>query len=471
MKAQIRYFSSSLNILKHSEVSYETSKSIRPLVKLHHPGNDRSSRSFDKNFPSKTPEKKVWEVQGISKDEFFVRKYGNINDDERKKLDEKVDRQRRARAERYKNESQLNNRGDNRSQSNTDGYYNNRMNTYDNGYSNNNSGYGNFNRGSRRSIAGAFKNPLSEYIYGTHSVISALTANKRGGFNKLYLHNGLKSKFEKFETISKLCKQYGIKIIDDYPKPDMDRLADRGVHNGVILETKKLLLPIISTLPPVELGSAENGEYNVSIHNDLYNTVVDIPYAVARKSKNQSSDLKKYPIGLYLDGITDPQNAGAIIRSAYYLGVDFIVVPEYDTAKLGPIASKASVGALDLMPIYRADDPLKFIDGVKKNGWNIISTDAKPIGDQINDLKLKHKHQFLDKYIDANDLSGMLCDAPMLLVLGSEGKGIRTNMKSKSDYLVGLEKERSLSNRQVDEIVDSLNVSVAAALLISKCVE
>lgn len=399
---------------------------IRPAVKLQNiqNGGERAGKSFDKNFPTIKPDKKPWEVKGMSKDEFFQRKYSNISDEERQKLNEKVARQRRARQQRNDQEHPKSR--------NQREYPRNRT------------------RAPGMSFGAAFQNPLSEYVYGTHAVLSALTANNRGGFSKLFT-SGLKSKADNFGEIKKLCKNYGIKIIDDYDKQQLARLTNNGVHNGVVLETKKLTLPAIKTLLRVDT----EGEYSVSLHNDMYNTTNDFPKSLARNRPGQ-------PIGLYLDGITDPQNAGAIIRSAYFLGVDFIVVPEYDTAKLGPVTAKASAGALDLMDIYQAEDPLKFIDGVRQNGWLVVSTDVKP--EQGN---TKHYDQLANKFIDPSDLSGMLQKAPMLLVMGSEGSGIRTNMKLKSDFLVGLEKGR----RVTDGIVDSLNVSVAAALLMSKCLE
>ena len=72
-----------------------------------------------------------------------------------------------------------------------------------------------------------------------------------------------------------------------------------------------------------------------------------------------------------------------------------------------------------------------------------------------------------NKFIEVDELSSMMAQSPILLIMGSEGAGVRTNLKLKSDYLVGLDKGRRLG---VD-IVDSLNVSVACGLLISKCFE
>lgn len=418
IKITSRAFSTSKNHL--------TKSSIKSVYKPHY--LNEGTKSFDKNLPyTKTPVKQ-WEKQNISKDEFFMRKYGSISDEERKRLNEKVDRQRRLRKTRVDAS-----RNDNRE--------NYRL------------------RNDRVSFSQAFKNPLSEYIYGTHSVRAALTANKRELYNKLFIHNN------KDEQIIKLAKKYGLKVVKKDSKGELNMISDNGVHNGVILETKPLILPIIEDLGECDV---ESGEYNVTIFNELYNTEVDVKKTVVRKFSDPSQ--KKFPLGIYLDGITDPQNIGAIIRSAYFLGADFIVVPEHASAKLGPVASKSSAGSIDLMTIYQTDDSFKFIESIKKNGWNVISTSSKPNEEEMLDLKNRHlkvEYHLLKKFIELSDLAGILAESPILLVMGSEGEGVRTNLKIKSDFLVGLDKARV----EQDDIVDSLNVSVASALIINKCIE
>lgn len=403
--------------------------SIKPVFKSHY--LNEGVKQFDKNFP-KQQKRKAWEDRKETKDEFFMRKYGSMSDKEKESMNQKVERQRRARKERKDADRQ--HRRDEKEQ--------------------------HFSRfGGNRSFGQAFKNPLSEYVYGTFPVMAALKANKRSLFNKIITHNPREATGEIF----RLAKQFGLRIDRKDSKGELNVLSDNGVHNGIILETKPLELPIISTLGDCD---PETGKYQVSIVNELYNTEVQQVENVVRNFREESTT--KFPLGLYLDGITDPQNIGAIIRSAYYLGADFIVVPEHDTARLGPVANKASAGALDLTNIYQTVDSLKFIERVKKSGWNVIATSAKPNSDELYDLKLKHEKvetHLKNKFIEADDLPGLMSQSPILLVMGSEGEGVRTNLKIKSDYLVGLSKGR----RADADIVDSLNVSVACGLLISKC--
>ncbi|CUM66418.1 uncharacterized protein PRCAT00004082001 [Priceomyces carsonii] len=406
-----RRFSTGLTLLESS--------SVKPLFKPHY--LNKGARSFDRNLPFQKLDVKPWEKQNISKDEFFMRKYGSISNEERERLNQKVERQRRAREQRKQNENSFNRE-----------------------------------RTHRNSFREAFTNPLNEYLFGTHSVLAALMANKRHLFSKLFVHNN------KEKDIIKWAKKYSLKIVEKDSKGDLNILAKNGTHNGVVLETKPLQLPTVSSLG---VSDPSSGDYEVNFYNDLTNTSVGRLKTVARHLDNSP----KFPIGLYLDGITDPQNMGAIVRSAYFLGADFIVVPDHDTARLGPVASKASAGALELMDIYQVEDSFDFISQSKKNGWSIISTSSRPNLEELSRLRTKNKKVEQDlntKFIETSELSSILQLTPTLLIMGNEGEGVRTHLKIKSDFLVGLDNGRANDSNQ---IVDSLNVSVAAAMILGQC--
>lgn len=398
--------------------SFHTSSILQAIKPYSKPHSSRQGvRSFEKNFESskRKTEQKIWDQKGISKDEFFVRKYGNISPEERKRLDDKVTRQRLLREARKRHEM-------------GDDYF-------------------------RKPEPRMTLNPLCEYVFGTHPVIAALSAGKRGAYNRLFIYNVK----EHTNKILQLAKKYGVKVEEKNTKGEMNMLSSNGVHNGVVLETKPLLIPLIT-----ELGKAdgETGEYSISEIDELHDTLKEHKKTVVR-----SSEFLRYPLGIYVDGVTDPHNIGNIIRSAYFLGADLMVVPEHDSARLGPVAAKTSAGALDLMTIYSTEHSLKFVDRARANGWNVICTSTKPNEEELAALK-KHASHLENKFIEAADLPGLMNNAPVLLVFGSEGDGVRTNLKFRSDYLVGLNK-----GREGDDIVDSLNVGVAAGMLISKCLE
>lgn len=399
-----------------------TLANIRPVFTPHH--SRSGAKSFDKSFlpREKDTSEKPWVRKNVPKDEFFAKKYAHISPQDRARLDAKVDRQKRSRAARKEHESLL-------------------------------------ERPRRQPLSQAFRNPLSEYLYGTHPVMAALKANRRGGFSQLFVHNPKEATNE----IMSLAKRYGVKIVEKSTKNDLNILCDNGVHNGVVLETRRMLLPSVAAIKDAD---GHSGEYTISVYETEGDFETETRHSVARDADEGS----RFPLGIFLDGITDPQNVGAIIRSAYYLGADFVVAPVHDTAKMGPTASKASAGALELMPLYQTDEVFPFIDRLRQTGWNVVTTSARP--SKSEKAALGSKHQKIEegltrKFVDASDLPGLLAQAPLLLVMGSEGAGVRTHLKMRSDYLVGLERTRL----DADEIVDSLNVSVAAALLLGKCVE
>ncbi|GEQ71741.1 hypothetical protein JCM33374_g5427 [Metschnikowia sp. JCM 33374] len=402
--------------------SFHTSQIVRAIRPAFKPHNSRKGiRSFDKNFDvgDSKKEVKIWEKKGISKHEFFIRKYGNISPEERKRLDDKVKRQKSLREQRKVHEF-----GDK------------------------------YDRPRRERIS---LNPLCEYVYGTHSVISALTAAKREAFSTLYIHN-IK---EHTQKILGLAKRFGVRVVEKKSKGELNTLSSNGVHNGVVLETKPLLLQEISSLSKDFDGNAGTYEVNViddTTHKETKNTI-----DIVRPIENSTGN---FPLGVFVDGITDPQNLGNIVRSAYFLGADFMVIPESESARLGPAAAKAAAGALDLFTIYKSSSSLEFIDSAKANGWTIVTTSSRERGDDLEDMKPKHRQHVSSKYVDSSELPRIMNMAPMLMVLGSEGAGVRTNVRLRSNFLVGWKK-----GRQADTLVDSVNVGVAAGLLIAKCLQ
>ncbi len=145
---------------------------------------------------------------------------------------------------------------------------------------------------------------------------------------------------------------------------------------------------------------------------------------------------------LALDEVSDPMNLGAILRSSYFLGCNEIVLCSKNSAPLSPVVSKASAGALEAMTIYSVRNMMRFLDECKDNGWQVVGTSLS------------------DKSIDLKDLT---LDKPTVLVLGNEGHGIRTNILNRCDILVKLDGSQA---SQSENIVDSLNVSVTAGILL-----
>ncbi len=157
---------------------------------------------------------------------------------------------------------------------------------------------------------------------------------------------------------------------------------------------------------------------------------IDLPSILAEIKNN-----KTYPLLVMLDGVQDPRNLGAILRTADAANADAVLIPKNRAVGITPAVHKASAGASEHVPIAKVTNIAQAIDRLKKAGIWVVGS--------------------------AGDASYSYTDAdfrvPLCLVLGSEGKGIRRLVKQKCDYLVHL----PMLGR-----IDSLNVSVAAGILL-----
>jgi len=135
-----------------------------------------------------------------------------------------------------------------------------------------------------------------------------------------------------------------------------------------------------------------------------------------------------------LDEVTDPQNLGAIIRSAVTLGLDGLVIPKHRAAGITPAVVRASAGATEHAAIARVTNLQRTLLSLQESGMEIIGLDAgADVG--IRDLKPAHTGR--------------------VLVIGSEGKGLRRMVRQRCDIVVHIPQEGPM---------DSLNASVAAAI-------
>jgi 23S rRNA (guanosine2251-2'-O)-methyltransferase len=153
----------------------------------------------------------------------------------------------------------------------------------------------------------------------------------------------------------------------------IDRLAARGVHNGIVADVSE-------------------GSY------------ADFDEVVARESTS---------FVLILDSITDPQNLGAILRVADGFGVHLVVLPQHESVGLTPVAVKASAGASQWVPVAQVTNLARAIETLKKAGYWVYAAAAD--GDRP----------------DAIDFTGKVA-----IVMGSEGKGIRRNVLEHCDRTV-----------------------------------
>ncbi len=158
-----------------------------------------------------------------------------------------------------------------------------------------------------------------------------------------------------------------------------------------------------------------------------YATLDDILQIPAQK--------KQTPLYLVLDGVEDPRNLGAILRTAEVAGVHGVIIPERRAAGLTETTAKTAAGALEYVPVVKVVNIVNALEDLKKEGVWIAGAEAG--GDLV--------------YWEADFVR------PTAIVIGGEGKGIRRLVREHCDYLVSL----PLMGR-----INSLNVSVASGALL-----
>ncbi|WP_239017262.1 23S rRNA (guanosine(2251)-2'-O)-methyltransferase RlmB [Seongchinamella sediminis] len=246
-----------------------------------------------------------------------------------------------------------------------------------------------------------------QYIYGIHAVDSLLRKNPRS-VQRLWVQQGRDDK--RINSLLELAQNQGVPVARE-PRQDLDQMV-KGRHQGVVAET---------------LDAPHHGEIR---HANLWQEA-DLLRMV---------DEKDGPVLiLVLDGVTDPHNLGACMRSADAAGVDAVVVPRDKSADLTPIARKVACGAAEVVPFARVTNIARTLEALKaRNVW-LFGTAGEA-----------------EKTIYDSDLTGA-----MALVMGAEGGGLRRLTREHCDFLVKLPMAGSVS---------SLNVSVATGICLFEAV-
>ncbi|KAJ5526419.1 tRNA/rRNA methyltransferase SpoU [Penicillium frequentans] len=309
-----------------------------------------------------------------------------------------------------------------------------------------------------------YTTPASEFIYGTSAVEAALRCSRRKLY-KLYLYQAAEEELGPAKAALRklaLTKNVTTKLAFAGWDRIMDKMSAGRPHNGCILEASPLpklpirgLLPVPTTTDThfrVELASQSKEEALVNGTDD------SLPVCQPPVS-TEGHESKRFPVALLLDGVVDTGNLGAIIRSAYYLGIDAIIFAGRNSAPLSPITIKASAGAAENMSLLQVKNEVDFIQRSQANGWRFYAADAPGPG-----------ATYLGRTdADGDSNSGLLAtQAPSVLMMGSEGSGLSGHIKSHADATVSIPGARhsvELGVKSDPARIDSLNVSVAAAIL------
>lgn len=160
-----------------------------------------------------------------------------------------------------------------------------------------------------------------------------------------------------------------------------------------------------------------------------------LPYGYAKLSDIETLiSTKKSPVIALLDRVQDPFNFGAIVRSAEVLGVDAIVIGTHDQVEVTSMVARASVGAVNHVPIAQVEDLSAYAQRLRDLGMRLVAATEKA---QVS--------------CNEHDFSG-----PTVMVLGNEGEGIAPEIMALCDAQVSIPQRGR---------IDSLNVAAAAAIL------
>lgn len=306
-----------------------------------------------------------------------------------------------------------------------------------------------------------FSHAASEFLYGTFAVLAALKANRRKLY-KLYIWCGEKGDLvdddPETQEIVRLAQKHKVlvrRVAGDWDRM-LDKMSDKRPHNGLVLEAAAIPKITAKSLEPID----KPGDFvTVNLHSMTAEERKELGLGLAASNDRiptaAGSD-GRYPFLLWLDRIKDTGNMGAIFRSAYFLGVDAVILPRHGTAPLNAVAIKASAGAAEYLPIILIDDEVRFMEKCKENGW-IFYAAAAPDSKSAN-ITRNPKNKTTDT-ASTHQPNTVLRHHPVVLMMGNEAEGLRPHLQSRANYPIAIQSGRSRG------LIDSLNVSVASAML------
>ena len=205
-------------------------------------------------------------------------------------------------------------------------------------------------------------------------------------------------------------------------------LVARGVEGWLLKELERLGAPY-TLVPRIELDTL----LRTTHHQGIAAEVEDPPYASLEDALRLAASRKEPPLLVALDGVTDPRNYGAMIRSALALGAHGVVSEERRAAPLSPLALKASAGAALKLPVVKVKNLPRTLKALKEEGLWVYGLDVR--GEKAP-WELDYAR-------------------PLVLVVGSEGEGMRRLVREACDELFRI---------PIREEAESLNASVALGI-------
>ena len=237
-----------------------------------------------------------------------------------------------------------------------------------------------------------------EIVAGRNAVFEALVSKRP--INKIYIKTGLQG--GSLGKIVAAAQEFSVPT--EYVQSEkLDRLAPGIRHQG-----------IVALASPIAFSSLEDVVKRAASHEEM-------------------------PFLLLLDELQDPQNVGALIRSADAAGVHGVLLPKRRSCPVNMVVAKVSAGAVNYVPVVQIGNIVQTLRSLKKQGFWIVGADME--GDSL--------------YFETD------LNRPIVLVVGAEGKGLGHLVKENCDMLVRIPMQGG---------VNSLNASAAGAILLYEVV-
>ncbi|CAB1352778.1 unnamed protein product [Coregonus sp. 'balchen'] len=247
-----------------------------------------------------------------------------------------------------------------------------------------------------------------ETLFGVSPCLLALTQGRRNA-HRLFVKEGEASRRASVRQVCEEAHRRGVPI-QRVSKQDLNKMCSGGVHQGLCLQASCL------------------------------------GYLTEDKTSKPPSDSSHVPLWLVLDGVQDPMNLGAILRSAYFLGVDRVASSLRNSCPLTPVVSKASSGVMEVVRVYGYDKLSDMLKVKVAQGWQVIGT----VGAEAE-----------NSHVPVMKCSKFQMTKPTLLLMGGEGEGLSRELRLQCEALLTIPPRRDLHPG-----VESLNVSVATGILL-----
>ncbi|KAL3051828.1 hypothetical protein OYC64_001958 [Pagothenia borchgrevinki] len=245
-----------------------------------------------------------------------------------------------------------------------------------------------------------------EVVFGIAPCVLALTQGRRKP-RKLFVKDGDASNRASVLNVCEVAQRRGVQI-QRVSKNDLDKMSSGRVHQGVCLQAS--------------------------------------PLGYLTEDRDSKPNAGDTPLWLVLEKIQDPMNLGAILRSAYFLGVDRVVSSLHDSCPLSPVVSKASSGAMEVIGVYGYENLEDMLKMKMAQGWQVVGT----VGAEAEESQ-----------VPITLCSDFKVTKPTVLLMGGEGEGLSKQLLSLCQTLLTIP-----AGRELFPGIESLNVSVASGILL-----